>query len=391
MWIIKVVTLALALASGAMARGPYGLYGVKIGPATCNVMDYGARGYPRNDTLAIQSAIDDCGEKGGGKVNIAGKDLFLISAIQISHSNVELSIASGTTLLISNDRASWPGQRDIITATDIHDVAITGEGTVDGQGAIWWQHRNDFRPKTVMFHGVTRAYISGVTFKNPPNHCLEIFADYSELNSVTVLAPPSTHHGANISHNTDAVDVHGTPFYVHDCYFDTGDDNVAVHASNVLVEDCVFGSGHGGSIGSLCQDYLSNITFRNITFQGTTNGARVKVVSDCPAGSLSNVVYENLTMEGVQNPIEVSVFYDAMSAVNFSISNITFRDIISHGSEIAGTFSCSDKSPCKNLRFENVKIQGFSEWTCASGGKGCDCFSYASGSSIGSAPTPCFS
>ena len=55
--------------------------------------------------------------------------------------------------------------------------------------------------------------------------------------------------------------------------------------------------------------------------------------------SLNNVVYENLTMKEYK-PIEVSVFYDAlydaMSAVNFSISNITFRDIISHEVKLLG-------------------------------------------------------
>jgi polygalacturonase len=56
--------------------------------------------------------------------------------------------------------------------------------------------------------------------------------------------------------------VHGDPFYVHDCYFNTGDDNIAAHADNTLVENCHFGTGHGASIGSLCGDWLTNITFR---------------------------------------------------------------------------------------------------------------------------------
>lgn len=84
---------------------------------------------------------------------------------------------------------------------------------------------------------------------------MEIFADFTEIYFVKVFAPPSTHTDKP-SHNTDAVDVHGTPFYIHDCLFDTGDDNVAVHANDTLVENCVFGNGHGASIGSLCNDYL---------------------------------------------------------------------------------------------------------------------------------------
>ena len=79
--------------------------------------------------------------------------------------------------------------------------------------------------------------LSGITIINPPNHCLEMFTDYTEISHVKIFAPPST-HTEKPSHNTDAVDVHGTPFYVHDCLFDTGDDNIAAHANHTLVENC---------------------------------------------------------------------------------------------------------------------------------------------------------
>ena len=71
-----------------------------------------------------------------------------------------------------------------------------------------------------------------------------------EMARVKVLNPPSTgecesHAPSQCSHNTDAVDVHGEPFYIHDVNFTTGDDNIAGHANNTLVEDSYFGSGHG--------------------------------------------------------------------------------------------------------------------------------------------------
>ena len=46
-------------------------------------------------------------------------------------------------------------------------------------------------------------------------------------------------------HYSEQVDVHGSPFYIHNVNFTTGDDNVAVHANHTLVEDSYFGSGHG--------------------------------------------------------------------------------------------------------------------------------------------------
>ena len=97
---------------------------------------------------------------------------------------------------------------------------------------------------------MTTALIEGIKIVDPPNHCLELYGDNIEVAGARVSAPPST-GTSSPSHNTDALDVHGTPFHVHDCHFDTGDDNVAVHTSHVLVENCVFGHGHGASIGSV--------------------------------------------------------------------------------------------------------------------------------------------
>merc|ERR1711920_1040375 len=128
----------------------------------------------------------------------------------------------------------------------------------------------------VYFSHTSNVLLMDVTFKDSPNHVLELHSDYTELSRVTVLSPPSESSTIPVngtfgpSHNTGAVDVHGTPFYIHDCHFDTGDDNVAVHASHLLVENCYFGHGHGASIGSVGSDAaLENITFRNIFFNQT--------------------------------------------------------------------------------------------------------------------------
>ncbi len=39
------------------------------------------------------------------------------------------------------------------------------------------------------------------------------------------------------AHNTDGIDVHGSPAWIHRCSISTGDDNVAMHANDTLVED----------------------------------------------------------------------------------------------------------------------------------------------------------
>merc|ERR1719337_316250 len=118
------------------------------------------------------------------------------------------------------------------------------------------------------------------------------------MSHVSVLNPPSDTDKVAVngtygkSHNTDAVDVHGTPFYIQGCHFDTGDDNVAVHASHVLVEDSYFGHGHGASIGSCGSNTaLENITFRNIVFDNTEAGAKIKTIAGSKNAYIRNVVW----------------------------------------------------------------------------------------------------
>lgn len=351
-----------------------------------------------DDTSAIQKAIDDCGSKGGGTVTLPSGKTFSSFALDMSHNNLQLVIDG--TLLVNNDRGSWPKGKDIITATGVSNIGITGSGTVEGQGEVWWEHRDDFRPLTVKFEGVTTALIHGITFNNPPNHCLELFANHMEVSNVQVKAPPSTDTDKP-SHNTDGIDVHGSPFYVHDTHIDTGDDNFAIHSSEVLIENCKLGHGHGASVGSPCNGQTqSNITLRNIDFDGTDSGAKIKA-QQCP-GTLSGVTFESLTMKNVGKPIDVTVWYhsdrDTQTITNSSaandgslvIENIAFKDIKSEKSQYGFGLACSDNEPCKGISMQNVDLGDNDSCELSEDGgdhkdaSGCDCFEYVTGSASGS-------
>ena len=102
-----------------------------------NIRNYGA--VPDGITLnskAIQAAIDEASEEGGGRVVIPpGK--FLSGTI-ILKSGVELHIQSNATLLGSTDVSHylklnrWKG---LIMADGASNISITGNGVIDGQGA----------------------------------------------------------------------------------------------------------------------------------------------------------------------------------------------------------------------------------------------------------------
>src|SRR5262249_12824185 len=94
-------------------------------------------------TAAIKSTIEACGKAGGGVVVVpAGR--WLTGPIVLL-SNMKLRIEKGATLLISNNPSDFQkrasgGFEDCIFADGAHDIAITGEGTIDGQGEFWWKN-----------------------------------------------------------------------------------------------------------------------------------------------------------------------------------------------------------------------------------------------------------
>ena len=281
----------------------------------------------RNATHTLQKHLDDpkC-----GKVIVSGPSKHTITAIRFTRSNTELHLEEGSILQVSNDRENWPGQNHVVSATHLEHLAITGSGTFYGNGLVWWRNRDKFRPKLVDFSHVQHALLSDTLYLDAPNHVLELYCDNCELSGVRVLSPPSTgscEKDNTCSHNTDALDVHGSPFYVHDVNFTTGDDNVAMHANGTLVEDSYFGTGHGASIGSLCNDWLTNITVRNVTFRGTTAGARIKSHPMC-GGKVWNVTYENLTMHDVHQAIVLTQFYDGDGPSTYLFENIRFQNIL---------------------------------------------------------------
>eukprot|EP01051_Picozoa_sp_SAG22_P004325 SAG22_NODE_229_length_14598_cov_13.257052_6_plen_980_part_00 len=352
---------------------------VNVGGAmVCMVTNFGAKGDGKtDDTAAVQAAFDHCGQSGGGTVVIPSPGTFLIFSVHFTASNQGLHIEEGATLLGSDDIGAWKGGAvgsALIVANGQSHVAITGGGTVDGQGLLFWRGRvkNVFRPHTVDFSHVDFGLISGPTFTRNPNHVLELGCNNCELSHISVINPPSTgdcEKTTTCSHNTDAVDVHGSPFYIHNVNFTTGDDNVAVHANHTLVEDSYFGTGHGASIGSMCDETITNLTVRNVTFVGTTSGCKIKAHPGCH-GHVFDIFYENLVMTDVALPIDLEQAYGVKVKPGQPPppTSVSYERI--HYSNISATGGGSKKDPavvslkcghglssagnCKNIVLNNV-------------------------------------
>ncbi|MDE6655809.1 MAG: glycoside hydrolase family 28 protein [Anaeroplasmataceae bacterium] len=113
-----------------------------------NILEFGAKSQLEfNNKSAIQKAIDTCSQNGGGRVLIPN-GYFLTGPIELK-SNVDLHLENNAFLQFTKSKEEYPliwtdyeGQRRIraispITADHQTNIAITGQGVIDGNGVLW--------------------------------------------------------------------------------------------------------------------------------------------------------------------------------------------------------------------------------------------------------------
>lgn len=344
-----------------------------------NITNYGAVGDGKTlNTVAIQKAIDACAAAGGGTVLVpAGK--FIFGPIILT-SSLNLHLDKGAMLLISDDLKNYPIKskryQDCITAAKAHDIEISGNGVIDGQGEAWWQafaanQKMTHRPYMAKLSGCTRVYVHDVTFQNSPmfhfvpENCTDVTIEHIKIKSPARAA------------NTDGIDPSGWNFLIADCTIDTGDDNIAIKPAggrtpgdkNFLVKNCTFLHGHGMSVGGGTANGLENLTVSNCTFNGTDSGIRIKTPRG-NGGLLQNAVYENITMHDVKNPIYINDYYPERTAPKDPATekaepvtdrtpitkDIMIRNVTITGSPNAGTIQGLPEAPISNLIFSNANI-----------------------------------
>ena len=111
----------------------------------------------------------------------------------------------------------------------------------------------------------------------------------------------------------------------------------------------------------MCGSWVHNITFRNIVFDGTTAGSRIKTHPKC-AGTVYDVTYENLVMKDVETPIEISMFYSGdgpLPKTTMFIHDIAYKNITATGSggKTSVSFECDPDSPCHSISLDDIDIQ----------------------------------
>ncbi len=377
-----------------------GMAGVMLGAQSamaagkvCNVKKYGAKGDgTTKDTAAVQKAVDDCtAGKGGGTVEVP-EGTFVIAPISLK-SNMTLHLAKGATLLGSPDIPDYPKATfarhatvmPLLGSVNAENITINGEGTIDGNGHVWWDYvkgvkdagvlGNDRpRPMGVVFDHSKHIHMEGVTVQNSGFwQIVPYYADDVTFRNMRILAPRSP--------NTDAIDPFSSSNIVIDHVFSSvGDDNVAIKSGeinspgpdnpskNITITDCTFENGHGLSIGSEIAGGVQNVHAERIHFKGTDQGIRIKAARD-RGNDVSNISYKDITMEDVKTAILITEYYPQqppagevpsvpVGRLTPKFHNITIENVTAKNSGSAGYIVGLPESPVTDLTLKNVHLEG---------------------------------
>lgn len=338
-------------------------------------------------TPGLQQAIDSCAAAGGGTVSLpAGRYL---TGTLVLKDNVTLHLEKGATLLGSKNIAHYPdrGRRKaLVFAEKRKNIAITGEGEIDGSGAAF-NRGNDApdRPTLVLLTDCDRVKVQGVKLTNSAFWTFRfVRCDSVDIRRVTVEG--------HANWNNDGFDIESRNVTISDCVLDTDDDAICFKSEdpnyvveNVTVENCTlssncnyikFGTASAGGFRNIrvrdCKLHKcskSLLRFWEKRVPGVTDpitgiaGIALEVVD---GGFMEDVTLSRLTMEDVQTPVFIRLGRRKASARSYLrdvlIENITATSVSHVASSITGV---------PGLRVENILIRDV-DFRLKGGGKVAD-------------------
>jgi len=294
----------------------------QIGIAQTNSIFYakafGAQGDGKSlSTFSIQKAIDKAFSSGGGKVIV--EPGTYISGTLFVKSNVELELMAGAVIKGSDkisdytalkqghnkDRQPW----HLLVVKDADNVKISGLGTIDGNGPVFWQPRNEKNdPQWIMAKDQKispmlevwksrNVEITGVTLQTGGGWTLHLYdSDQIKVSGIKIL-------NNLFAPNGDGIDISGcSDVVVSDCIIKTCDDAICLKSmgdsrecKRVTVTNCVIECSCAAlKIGNESFRDISQVTFTNCVI---TNSNRAIGIYAEGAGVVSDVMISNIVCD----------------------------------------------------------------------------------------------
>lgn len=328
-----------------------------------SISDFGAVADGKTiNTAAIQKAIDQAADKGGGVVEIPAGS-FLSGSIFLKK-GVELHLAENAVLLGSTDIEDYPKlntrieghfepwRMALVNAREMDHVRISGRGVLDGNGitfwAKFWQRRRENpkctnleveRPRLVFIdrcqdvrvEGVSLRYsgfwnlhlyrcsgvlIDGVSITAPTRHTSH--RNYMTAEILKSMEKDSAVGNSPVKDNilgpsTDGIDIDSSQkVTVRNCYISVNDDNIALKGSkgplagedkdSPPVEDILVEDCEFGDGNGMITCGSEATKVRNVTVKNCriTGDATVLTLKLRPdtPQHYENILIENITLEG---------------------------------------------------------------------------------------------
>jgi polygalacturonase len=269
------------------------------------------------NTAAIQKAIDQAGQQGGGTVTFPA-GVYVTGTLEL-RSGVTVRLEDGATLLGSTSLADYRCLADgftdgrgapmgycLISASGVSNVAIEGLGAIDGRGrevlAARGPEQRDIRPLLMRFTGSTGVRLDGIHLRDAAAwmvhffQCRKITAD-----AVTI----SSHAGAN----NDGFDIDSCESVrIRNCDIDTGDDAVCLKTTSpapcrdVVVSGCTLKSNCAAfKIGTESLGDFEDVRVSDCSIPRARLAA-VKILS-VDGANVRNIDIRNLTMDSGAAPV----------------------------------------------------------------------------------------
>ncbi len=380
----------------------------KIPPYQINVAKLGAKGDSiSNSKPFFDKAMALCKKNNGGTIVVPKGIYFLNGPIHFV-SNVNLKIEKGAKIKFSDNPedylpmvlTSWEGTMlynysPLIYAYDCTNIAISGEGTIDGEGGKTWKSFKDkegkgkelsremnhnsiplnerkfgtgyfLRPQMIQFFKCKNILVENIRIENSPFWCLHLLK--SESITVRGISYKS------LNYNNDGIDPeYAKDVLIENVTFNNGDDNIAIKAGrdhegranlatpseNIIIRNCNFKGLHGVVIGSEMSAGVQNVYVENCKTVGyLKRGIYLKTNAD-RGGFIKNVFVRNIQLDEVEDCLYITANYHGEGkGFQSEISNVSFSDISCNKASATGIViqGFPDKK-IKNISLNNIDIK----------------------------------
>lgn len=387
-----------------------------------DITRYGAVGDGIADaSTAIKAAIAACVAAGGGRVVVpSGK--FVTGPIHLQ-SHMALHVSKGATLAFVTEPARYLpavltrfegvecfNYSPLIYAIDATDVAVTGEGTLDGQAdnTNWWPWKGGaaygwvkgapnqlpardrliamaeartplserqfgtggyLRPSFVQMYRCRNVLVESVTIvRSPMWEIHPVLSQNVIVRNVTVRTHGPNNDGCNPESCQDVL--------IEGCTFDTGDDCIAIKSGrngdgrrvnvpteNVIVRNCRMQDGHGGvTIGSEISGSVRHVFVERCEMDSPNLERALRLKTNAMrGGTLEHIYMRDVRVGQVSDSIlSVDFTYEEGAKGSFmpTVRDIEMRNVTSNKSKYGLYLRGFATAPITDIRLESCSFAG---------------------------------